>query len=80
MSDSAGCLLRSRVSSWISKPVPKDAIGGVPATVAFAGLVAPGEFQFNVLVPSSLANGDQLVIATYNGLTTQAGTLITVHQ
>jgi hypothetical protein len=50
------------------------------ATVAFAGLVAPGEFQFNVVVPSSLANGDQPVTATYNGLTTQAGTLLTVHQ
>ena len=42
--------------------------------------VAPGEFQFNVVVPSSLANGDQPVTATYNGLTTQAGTLLTVHQ
>jgi uncharacterized protein (TIGR03437 family) len=56
-------------------------IGGVPAQVQFAGLnVTPGEFQFNVVVPSSLANGDQPVTATYNGLTTQAGTLLTVQQ
>jgi uncharacterized protein (TIGR03437 family) len=61
-------------------PSPVIDIGGIAATVSFAGLVAPGEFQFNVIVPSSLANGDQPVTATYNGLTTQAGTLLTVHQ
>jgi uncharacterized protein (TIGR03437 family) len=62
-------------------PLPVFAIGGVPAQVLFAGLnITPGEFQFNVVVPSSLANGDQPVIATYNGLTTQAGALVTVHQ
>jgi uncharacterized protein (TIGR03437 family) len=61
-------------------PLPVITIGGVSATVAFAGLVAPGEFQFNVVVPSSLANGDQPVTAMYNGLKTQPGTLITVHQ
>jgi len=32
------------------------------------------------VVPSSLANGDQPVTASYNGLTTQTGTLVTVHQ
>ncbi|HWD00086.1 MAG TPA: SBBP repeat-containing protein [Candidatus Sulfopaludibacter sp.] len=61
-------------------PLPSITIGGTPATVAFAGLVAPGEFQFNVVVPNSVPNGDQPVIATYNGSSTQTGTLITVHQ
>lgn len=61
-------------------PLPVITIGGVSATVAFAGLVAPGEFQFNVVVPSSLANGDQPVTAMHNGLKTQPGTLITVRQ
>lgn len=61
-------------------PLPAIKIGGVPATVQFAGLVAPGEFQFNVVIPSSLTNGDQPVTATYNGVSTQAGTLITVHK
>ena len=27
-------------------------IGGVPATVQYAGLVGPGEYQFNVVVPA----------------------------
>jgi uncharacterized protein (TIGR03437 family) len=62
-------------------PMPVITIGGVTAQVQFAGLnITPGEFQFNVVVPSSLASGDQPVTAMYNGLTTQAGTLITVQQ
>jgi uncharacterized protein (TIGR03437 family) len=60
-------------------PLPSITIGGVNATMSFAGLVAPGEFQFNVTVPSSLGNGDQSIVAAYGGQTTQTGTLITVH-
>jgi uncharacterized protein (TIGR03437 family) len=61
--------------------MPQITIGGLPATVTYAGLAAaPGEFQFNVIVPPALASGDQPTTATYNGLTTQAGTLITVQQ
>ena len=59
-------------------PLPVLSIGGKTASVTFAGLVAPGEFQFNVTVPASLVDGDQPLVATYNGLTTQLGTLITV--
>jgi uncharacterized protein (TIGR03437 family) len=51
----------------------------VAASVQFAGLVAAGEYQLNVVVPITLASGDQSVTATYNGQTTQAGTLITIH-
>jgi uncharacterized protein (TIGR03437 family) len=70
----------SETQSGTLSPMPVITIGGATATVTFAGLVAPGEFQFNVLVPLSLANGDQPVTAMYNGLTTQAGTQITVQQ
>jgi len=71
----------SETQSGTLSPMPVITIGGIAAAVAFAGLnVTPGEFQFNVVVPSSLANGDQSVTATYNGLTTQAGTLITVQR
>jgi len=61
-------------------PLPVVTIGGAPATVQFAGLVtsAVGLFQFNVVVPTTLADGDQPIMATYNGLTTQPGTLLTV--
>ena len=68
----------SVLQSGTLSPLPAIKIGGVAATVQFAGLVAPGEFQFNVTVPASLANGDQPITATYNGSSTQAGTVITV--
>jgi uncharacterized protein (TIGR03437 family) len=66
------------MQSGALSPPPEIDIGGVPAKVQFAGLVAPGEFQFNVVVPASLPDGDQPITATYDGSTTQAGTLITL--
>jgi uncharacterized protein (TIGR03437 family) len=60
-------------------PSPVIQIGGVAATVQFAGLVVPGEFQFNLVVPPSLANGDQPITVAYGGASTQPGALITVH-
>jgi uncharacterized protein (TIGR03437 family) len=60
-------------------PLPVIKIGGNTATVQFAGLnITPGEFQFNVVVPPNTPDGDQPISATYNGLSTQAGTLITI--
>jgi uncharacterized protein (TIGR03437 family) len=59
-------------------PLPVVKIGGVAATVQFAGLVAVGQYQFNVVVPSSLADGDQSITAAYGGQSTQAGTLLTI--
>jgi uncharacterized protein (TIGR03437 family) len=49
------------------------------ATVQFAGPVAPGESQFNVVIPASLGNGDQSITATYGGTSPQSGALITIH-
>jgi uncharacterized protein (TIGR03437 family) len=64
--------------SGTRSPLPLVKIGGVAATVTFAGLVFPGEFPINVMAPSSLAGGDQRIAAAYGGSSTQAGTLITV--
>jgi uncharacterized protein (TIGR03437 family) len=61
-------------------PLPVIRIGGITATVTFAGLVASGEFQFNVTVPPSIADGDQPITATYSGGTTQSGVLLTVQR
>jgi uncharacterized protein (TIGR03437 family) len=67
------------VSQTGSLPVlPVVKIGGVSATVQFAGLVSPGLYQFNVVVPASAPDGDNAVTATYNGTITQAGTLLTI--
>ena len=68
----------SMVQGGSLSPSPAIKIGGVTAEVQFAGLVGPGEYQFNVVVPSTLADGDQPVTANYNGLSTQTGTLITI--
>lgn len=59
-------------------PLPVVRIGGVAAEVRFAGLVAVGEYQFNIVVPQGLANGDQAILATYGGQTTQAGVLVSI--
>jgi uncharacterized protein (TIGR03437 family) len=60
-------------------PLPGVTIGGVAAQVTYAGLAFPGEFQFNVVIPSTLPNGDQTIIATYGGASTQSGVSITIH-
>jgi uncharacterized protein (TIGR03437 family) len=52
-------------------------IGGAPATVSWAGMVAAGEYQFNVVIPP-LADGDQAITATIGGVSTQSGLLINV--
>ena len=70
----------SVVQSGTLSPPPAIGIGGINATVLFAGLVAPGLFQFNVEVPASVADGDQPITATYKGLSTQAGTLMTIRR
>ena len=59
--------------------LPVIKIGGIAATVQFAGLVWPGEFQFNVAIPASLPNGDQSITAAYDGASTQSGASIAIH-
>ncbi|MGP8246545.1 MAG: hypothetical protein ACLQVN_18755 [Bryobacteraceae bacterium] len=62
-------------------PLPVVTVGGIAATVAYAGLPGPpGEFQFNVVIPASISNGDQPISATYGGVSTQSGTLITIQK
>jgi uncharacterized protein (TIGR03437 family) len=58
--------------------LPVVRIGAGTATVTFAGLVSPGLFQFNVQVPAGTPSGDNSITATFNGNTTQAGTLLTI--
>jgi uncharacterized protein (TIGR03437 family) len=68
-------------SAQNSAPTAIQSISVCSATgLGGAGSWPSGEFQFNVVLPSSLADGDRTVVATYNGMSTQSGTLITVHQ
>jgi len=57
---------------------PVIIIGGIAAAVTFAGLVIPGEFQFNVVVPAGVPDGDNTVTAVYNGISTQSGLVLPV--
>ena len=66
----------SSTQSGTLTPTPTVTIGGVTATLSFAGLVSPGLFQFNVVIPLNAPGGDEPITATYNGATTQAGTLL----
>lgn len=57
---------------------PTVTIGGLSATVAFAGVMAPGAYQINVMIPATAPDGDLPIIATYNGFSTKTGVNITV--
>jgi uncharacterized protein (TIGR03118 family) len=62
---------------------PVVMIGGVPAAVQFAGLSATGEFQFNVVVPSTLTLSgtgpvDVPVVIQSGGVQTQSNAVISV--
>lgn len=60
-------------------PLPVLTIGGKNAAVPFAGLVSPGLYQFNVVVPQFLTAADVAINAAYGGGSTQGGTLLSVH-
>jgi uncharacterized protein (TIGR03437 family) len=60
--------------------MPAVTVGGLPAFVIYAGLAAPGLYQFNVALPLAAANGDLTLSATYNGNRTQTGVVIAVQQ
>ena len=65
-------------SAVLANPV-QFTIGGQPASVAYAGLVGAGLYQFNVAVPN-IANGDAAIVAQIGGAQTQTGVSITVQQ
>jgi uncharacterized protein (TIGR03437 family) len=58
--------------------LPSVQIAGTAAIVTFAGVISPGLYQLNVVVPDSAANGDNLVTCSYNGQGTPTGDLIAV--
>jgi uncharacterized protein (TIGR03437 family) len=52
-------------------------IGGMPAMVSFAGISSNGLDQFNVVVPD-VADGDQPLLATIGGASTQSNIVLSV--
>ena len=53
-------------------------IGGVAAEVLWAGLAAAGLDQINVKIPSTLPDGDHIVIANVAGASTQSTALLKI--
>jgi len=68
------------VQSGSLPTLPVVTIGGQASTVLFAGLVSPGLYQFNVVVPSGAPNGNILVLANYAGQTTQSGLSLSIQR
>lgn len=77
---SGGVANGSSSQSGALSPTPTCQIGGADAPVAFAGLISPGLYQFNVTIPAGTGNGDQAVVCLRNGVSTPAGDLISVQQ
>ena len=53
-------------------------IGGVQATVLFAGITAAGLYQFNLIVPQNTGSGDQTLQAAVNGVQTPPGPVLAI--
>ncbi len=68
----------SETQSGILSPGPTVSIGGISALVYYAGLVSPGLFQINVMVPSNAPTGDNQLVATINGVATSPMSLLTI--
>jgi uncharacterized protein (TIGR03437 family) len=53
-------------------------IGGLQATVQWAGITMAGVWQLNVQVPAGAATGDAAIVAQIGGKSTQGGAFVTV--
>jgi uncharacterized protein (TIGR03118 family) len=59
--------------------MPSITFGGVTAQIAYGALVGAGVYQFNVMVPASLPDGDTVVTAQVGSSTSASNAIITVH-
>jgi uncharacterized protein (TIGR03437 family) len=61
---------------------PTVTIGGLAATVTYAGWVSgsvTGLYQINATVPTKASSGDQPVVVTMGGVSSQAGVTVAVN-
>jgi uncharacterized protein (TIGR03437 family) len=58
--------------------LPTCQINNASADVKFAGVVSPGLYQLNVVVPNGATDGDNSIKCTYQGVSTQDDLKITV--
>ncbi len=72
----AGQAFTSTGGAVVTKPTVT--LGGVPVTVDFAGMVGVGYYQINFAVPQNVGTGEQTLVVTASGLTTQANITIPI--
>jgi uncharacterized protein (TIGR03437 family) len=60
--------------------LPVIQFGNLPATVSYAGVISPGLYQLNVIVPANAPDGDNNVTVTYGGAAAPAGIKIAVQR
>ena len=68
----------SESQSGALNPLPEVTVGGTAANVSFAGLISPGLYQINLVVPGGAAAGDNPISVSVGSALSQAGALITV--
>lgn len=68
----------SQTSTLPALPVVQ--FGGLPAPVSYAGVISPGLYQLNVVVPVNAPGGDNIVSVTYAGASAPGGTKIAVQR
>ncbi len=68
----------SGVQTGALPTLPVCQINGATATVAYAGVVSPGLYQLNVVVPNGATNGDNPISCTYGVSATVSGNLIAI--
>jgi uncharacterized protein (TIGR03437 family) len=57
---------------------PTVTIGGVSATVVYAGLVSAGVYQLDVIVPLAAAAGNAAIVAQVGGISSSSTAIVTV--
>jgi uncharacterized protein (TIGR03437 family) len=67
------------ISESITYTLPiRVTVGTQDANVSFAGLVAAGQFQLNVMLPGDLTAGDQAITVSTQGETSPTGVTIPI--
>ncbi|HLG99597.1 MAG TPA: hypothetical protein VKX49_25035 [Bryobacteraceae bacterium] len=58
--------------------LPICRVEGTPAAVDYAGLITPGLYQLNLMVPNTTQGGDNLLDCSYNGSSIASSVLLSV--
>jgi uncharacterized protein (TIGR03437 family) len=68
----------SEIQTGSLPALPQILIANNPATVAFAGLISPGLYQFNITIPPGTPSGDDYILVNYAGFSSALGPKITI--